>query len=229
MTNGYYYRTPLIGKLSNSSQNILSFVSFRDISGRGFIYSMNKEGFQEPWSPLRPLGIPMAIMTICDLNNDKQTDLIAVSFGSSDNVDSTIVTAWTFPGLIYDVYDNPWPMYGHDRYRTFQYGFIPPDEPVGIQTINSIIPGEYKLYQNYPNPFNPLTEIRFDIKNDGISMYYYKLIVYDILGREVSTLLNQNLGAGQYKVFLMQVVFQAGFIFIIYIWKKKESIVKKCY
>lgn len=213
MTNGYYYRAPLIGRLSNSNINILSFVSYRDMSGNGFIYSFNPDGSQTSWSPLRPIGIPMAIMTICDLNNDKQTDLISISFGSSNNVDSTIVTAWTFHGLIYNRNDNPWPMYGHDRYRTFQYGFIPPDEPVGIHPINTIIPTEHKLYQNFPNPFNPSTEIQFDITHSETSNLNFRLIVYDVLGREVAILLDQNLMPGQYRVLFDASRYSSGIYF----------------
>jgi tetratricopeptide (TPR) repeat protein len=50
----------------------------------------------------------------------------------------------------------------------------------------SIIPAEYKLYQNYPNPFNPVTTIKYDI----VKVEDVKLAVYDILGREVTTLVN---------------------------------------
>jgi|WetSurMetagenome_2_1015567.scaffolds.fasta_scaffold06195_4 hypothetical protein len=71
----------------------------------------------------------------------------------------------------------------------------------GINTISSEIPKEYKLYQNYPNPFNPITKIRFDIpskvKRETSNV---KLVVYDILGKEVITLVNENLQPGAYEV-----------------------------
>lgn len=50
----------------------------------------------------------------------------------------------------------------------------------------------FKLYQNYPNPFNPSTTIRFDVIKPG----NYKLVIYDLLGREVKTLLNDFLASG---------------------------------
>jgi hypothetical protein len=66
----------------------------------------------------------------------------------------------------------------------------------GVNNISSNIPGEYKLYQNYPNPFNPTTKIHFDLpKASDI-----KLIVYDILGKEVVTLVNEKLQPGTYEV-----------------------------
>ena len=58
------------------------------------------------------------------------------------------------------------------------------------------IPDKYLLYQNYPNPFNPSTKIRFRISNSG----FVSIKVYDILGREVTTLVNDEKPAGIYEV-----------------------------
>jgi hypothetical protein len=68
--------------------------------------------------------------------------------------------------------------------------------PVAINTISQEIPASFELYQNYPNPFNPSTNIKFQIPNAG----FVKLIVFDILGREASTLVNEELKAGIYEV-----------------------------
>ena len=58
-----------------------------------------------------------------------------------------------------------------------------------------IIPKEYSLYQNYPNPFNPTTTIKFDLPKDGL----ITLEIYDILGRRITTLINENRSAGSYE------------------------------
>ncbi len=58
------------------------------------------------------------------------------------------------------------------------------------------ISGDFKLFQNYPNPFNPNTTIKFDIAKTGFS----KLTIYDILGKEVATLVNEKLHAGEYEI-----------------------------
>ena len=59
----------------------------------------------------------------------------------------------------------------------------------------SIIPQTYQLYQNYPNPFNPTTKIAFDLPKDS----KVKLVIYDILGREMKTLVNNEFrSAGKY-------------------------------
>jgi hypothetical protein len=68
--------------------------------------------------------------------------------------------------------------------------------PIGISNIGIEIPKEYKLYQNYPNPFNPTTIINFDIKKDG----NIRIVIYDLLGREVTVLLSGALQAGKYRI-----------------------------
>lgn len=68
-------------------------------------------------------------------------------------------------------------------------------EPIGIQSISGEIPRAYNLSQNYPNPFNPVTNIEFSIP----ARSYVKLIVFDISGRQVAELVNENLPAGTYK------------------------------
>ncbi len=67
---------------------------------------------------------------------------------------------------------------------------------VGIHPISTKIPDKYSLSQNYPNPFNPTTNIRFDLPKSGS----VKLVVFDALGREVATLVNEKLAPGTYEV-----------------------------
>ncbi|MGH2575624.1 MAG: T9SS type A sorting domain-containing protein [Ignavibacteria bacterium] len=67
---------------------------------------------------------------------------------------------------------------------------------VGLQNIGTEIPSEFKLYQNYPNPFNVVTSFKFQITSLGFA----RLIVYDVLGREVAVLVNEELKPGTYEV-----------------------------
>ena len=62
--------------------------------------------------------------------------------------------------------------------------------------ISGIIPKEYSLNQNYPNPFNPVTRINFEIPKQGM----VSLKVYDVLGREVKSLVNEVKAPGIYSV-----------------------------
>jgi uncharacterized delta-60 repeat protein len=70
---------------------------------------------------------------------------------------------------------------------------------VGIQPISNEIPHQYSLSQNYPNPFNPSTKIKFAIPvGNGRDRSLIK--IYDALGREISTLVNEELNPGTYEV-----------------------------
>jgi hypothetical protein len=67
--------------------------------------------------------------------------------------------------------------------------------PNGVKNLSGEVPGSYALEQNYPNPFNPSTKINFSLpKNAGV-----KLAVYDMNGKEVEVLVNENLQAGIYE------------------------------
>ncbi len=67
---------------------------------------------------------------------------------------------------------------------------------IGIEPISNIVPKQYSLQQNYPNPFNPTTNIKFDVAQTGFA----KLAVFDVLGREVTTIVSEILRSGQYQV-----------------------------
>jgi hypothetical protein len=68
--------------------------------------------------------------------------------------------------------------------------------PSVINQISANIPSEYKLYQNYPNPFNPNSIIRFQINDSRL----VTLKIYDVIGKEVSTPVNEKLSPGKYEV-----------------------------
>ncbi|MHB9040356.1 MAG: T9SS type A sorting domain-containing protein [Melioribacteraceae bacterium] len=67
-----------------------------------------------------------------------------------------------------------------------------------------IIPNDYYLFQNYPNPFNPTTTIKYSIPNvetrHASSLQHITLKVYDMLGREVATLVNEEKAPGNYEL-----------------------------
>jgi hypothetical protein len=68
--------------------------------------------------------------------------------------------------------------------------------PIGIGNIGGEVPSEYSLSQNYPNPFNPVTRINFAIPKQC----FVTLRIYDMLGREVGTLVNEVKAPGNYAV-----------------------------
>jgi hypothetical protein len=70
----------------------------------------------------------------------------------------------------------------------------------GIHQISGEIPNEFSLSQNYPNPFNPVTKIKFSIPSIGNGRDRSAIKIYNALGREVQTLVNQSLQPGTYEV-----------------------------
>lgn len=76
--------------------------------------------------------------------------------------------------------------------------------PMGVSNINSGVPNVYSLSQNYPNPFNPSTKIKFDVSSNftlsGAKGLMVQLKIFDILGREVAVLVNEQLEPGTYEV-----------------------------
>ncbi|MCX6160668.1 MAG: T9SS type A sorting domain-containing protein, partial [Ignavibacteriae bacterium] len=65
----------------------------------------------------------------------------------------------------------------------------------GIKNISTETPSDFTLEQNYPNPFNPSTTIRSNLPRAGS----VRLAVYDVMGREVETLVNKRQAAGSYE------------------------------
>ena len=85
--------------------------------------------------------------------------------------------------------------------------FIP--QPVSVINDGNILPGKFVLHQNYPNPFNPSTEIKFTISQQMNSFFgssesggsfFVQLIIYDVLGNNIATLVNDYLPAGEYNI-----------------------------
>lgn len=155
-------------------------------------------------------------ITSGDVNNDGNTDLLVSNYGSNDI--SVYVNdgagGFAFNYRVGAGWSPEWPFYADftgdnikdiatcvttphpgslDRSVAIIKGII----PVGIKPIvNNKIPSAFRLYQNYPNPFNPVTTIRFDLPEASFT----KLTVYDILGREVKTLVKEQMDAGNHEV-----------------------------
>jgi hypothetical protein len=82
-------------------------------------------------------------------------------------------------------------------------------EIVGVRNISTEVPSAYSLRQNYPNPFNPSTNIRYSVPKNGM----VKLAVFDALGREVHTLVNESLQPGTYETSFNGSVLNSGIYF----------------
>lgn len=92
---------------------------------------------------------------------------------------------------------------GHGVYKR------PLSELTGITTISNEVPDKFILSQNYPNPFNPSTKIKFSIPNSQNTT----LKIYDALGKELETLVNEHLSAGYYETDWDASNYPSGFYF----------------
>ncbi len=92
-----------------------------------------------------------------------------------------------------------------DRYGQIQTNqFITAIEGQGItnvQNLTNLVPGKYVLFQNYPNPFNPATRIKYQIPSKVKSeKSNVKIVIYDLLGKEVQILVNEEQQPGMYEI-----------------------------
>lgn len=65
-----------------------------------------------------------------------------------------------------------------------------------VESIAELMPDDFVLYQNYPNPFNPSTKIKFDLKNRS----HVELSIFDVLGREITQLVNSEFESGYHEI-----------------------------
>lgn len=90
------------------------------------------------------------------------------------------------------IYDS---LVANQYYQEFAQRIKESGGTVGVQSISSEIPQKFELSQNYPNPFNPLTNIGFSVPVNS----FVTLKIFDILGREVAILINNQMQAGKYE------------------------------
>lgn len=78
------------------------------------------------------------------------------------------------------------------------------DNTVDVQNVISVIPNNFLLHQNFPNPFNPITKIKYTIPavilRQAQSDVFVTLKVYNVLGKEITTLVNEEKLAGSYEI-----------------------------
>ncbi len=162
----------------------------------GHFFAFNHDATPLSWSPLRPRQFADGSAAMADLDNDGILELVTLS---GDNLeDEAWLTVWKIPGVGYAKERFPWPVYGHDRWHTSQYGFAPPDEPtlsVAERDNPKHVPKSFMLHQNFPNPFAvhhalrhaamPATEIRYELPEAA----EIRLRIFNMLGLEVRSLI----------------------------------------
>jgi hypothetical protein len=99
-------------------------------------------------------------------------------------------------GIVIDKYNNVYSV-GTTEDSLNGWGFvtIKYSQPTSISQISKDVPERYKLFQNYPNPFNSSTRIKYEIQKNSM----VQLKVYDMLGKEIQTLVSEEQNAGTYE------------------------------
>ncbi|MBK8947134.1 MAG: T9SS type A sorting domain-containing protein [Ignavibacteriae bacterium] len=139
--------------------------------------------------------------------------------------DSVVLTPRMFYGMpagdmdkdgkseyVFTNYSADFSVWANDKYLWM----IESDVAVSVENPKNIISSNYNLEQNYPNPFNPNTKISYSIPNVASSFSSSQIVqikVYDILGKEISTLVNEQKPAGNYEVNFNAVNLPSGIYF----------------
>jgi len=147
-----------------------------------------------------------------DLDGDNDKDVIGTGQGINQVAwwrnDGGEPIQWT-KFIITNNFTRPWPLYADDLDGDQDKDIIVGsshngsnlvkwwrnDGVTGVENASSFVK-DFDLFQNYPNPFNPITEIKYQIPD----MSFVSLKVYDVLGNEIVTLVNEEKPVGEYKV-----------------------------
>ncbi len=194
-----------------------------DTQGKGQYLAFNYDGTPVSGWPQPTTGTTFFNMPcLSDLNKDGHLDIIGAAFATP----MTNVYVWN-TGINYNPAKIINPMWQFNERHNGVWG---DNGLTGVRQVGNVLPTQFTLLQNYPNPFNPATKIRFSIPA-GNNSTLVKLTVYDMLGREVSQLVNSNLSPGSYEVNWDAANFSSG----VYFYKlqtgefseiKKMSLVK---
>lgn len=189
-----FLRTYFKAKYIADDSNIygVSGVDSTQFAGLGFGYGVISNG--SPYTEDYPDVIDTAYGSIPILKyNVLSTAGIAYtgSFNNSQNIGQLIYLAFPFETInLTDARSQV--MTAALKY----FGLIQTSDAIE----NEFIPNSFSLSQNYPNPFNPNTKIRFSIPGNAETRHGVSLRIYDVLGNEVSTLVNEPKESGSYEV-----------------------------
>ncbi len=149
------------------------------------------------------LGASIAPVNTTNYISDPPNDnKVSVTPGSNQVTRSFTVPAGTAPGfydvlatLYYDTDNNNQINTGDFRMDRVRYSLLVSVGVTGIERVDNVIPGEFALEQNYPNPFNPSTTFTFQLAEYST----VSLRVFDLIGKEVASIVDEDLAAGRYQ------------------------------
>ncbi len=205
--------SPVVGDVNGDHQPDIVFITqVAGSSVNGYVHVLDKFGNYIPGWPVGGMSLPIgsgAVPAIADIYQTGH-NIIIITGSYWNGVPGNYDKVWAFDidRDSANITDGPieWGQFNHDAQHTGTY-----TSPLtGITSHNNNVPAKFRLEQNYPNPFNPNTKIRFNIptplsppfiqRGEGEAWGFITLKVYDILGKEITTLINEELKPGTYSV-----------------------------
>ena len=194
----------LLGDIDNDNMTELIIDDNTQLAGQGKYLAYNHDGTPVTGWPIYTSGTTF-FNTPCltDINRDGILDIIGAGLESSPSY--TNVYLWN-TGMNYNPNHITIPMFQYNEKHNGVY-----DKPtlVGIKNQSTELISYYRLFQNYPNPFNPKSTIKMQIAQSS----NVKLIVYDILGQELETLIDKQLNPGIHEVVFNGSYYSSGIYF----------------
>lgn len=202
MHSVYNYPTRMVRGVFDRSTN-------GNLTNGPVYYEMSGIGGTSPWNP--PAKVRLDNYPASYLFHDKYI-LIDAETPSSNPV--VMTGSFNFSNAAnFDNDENELIIYdsliANQYYQDFVKRLMDAGGTIDVKPIGTEVPALYSLEQNYPNPFNPATIINYSVPKNGL----VTLKIYDMLGREIKTLINQFQPAGKYEVTLDMSEFSSGLYF----------------
>ncbi len=164
-------------------------------------------------SPESDSGADFVSGNVSDNNGNSVPGAMVFAVNSNQGISGFAITDrngnYVIPGLVPGSYTIQSDLYGYTSAQpsnvnldyTANYSgsasfVLSPEGVTGVESSPSSLPKTFKLNQNYPNPFNPSTVISYSLPTNS----FVSIKVYDIIGREVATLVNNNMTAGNHQI-----------------------------
>lgn len=185
---------PMLGDINNDNTNELIIDdNTTDTQGHGKYLCYQGNGSPLSGWPIATTGTTFFNSPcIFDIDHNNILDITGQGIESISSNPYTNIYLWN-TGYTFVASKIQIPMWQYNTRHNGVYGDI---DLLGISPVSGNIPSRFELRQNYPNPFNPSTVISFDVPKSS----HVKLTVFDVLGREVETLVNDVKPAGSYNI-----------------------------
>lgn len=166
------------------------------------LFAFTLSGQQSPQFPVTMSGaMSVNSAAVADVNRDGTLEIALVNSNGTVNLWTTDAPA--------DSNSVEWGTFYHDNQHTGNYHFRPRLTTGVDKHTPTALPASFQLLQNYPNPFNPTTAISFQLTANG----FVSLKVFDLLGREVSSLAEKEMEPGMHTVSWDATGFSSGVYF----------------